>query len=90
MILSGCASLDGRVKHAAAIQAHANIHYPPADMPDDCDKREPHAALTENAEVRSILKRERAALDRANDRIVRCTTHAEEHFVIRPVEPEKN
>ncbi|PRD42307.1 hypothetical protein C5748_17165 [Phyllobacterium phragmitis] len=41
-------------------------------LPSDCRAQEPHAALTVGAEVRSILKRERNALDSANARVGRC------------------
>jgi len=40
--------------------------------PDDCRKNEAHAPLTDGVEVRSVLKRERLALDRQNARTVRC------------------
>lgn len=42
------------------------------DWPEDCSRHEPHAALTAGAELRSVLKRERAALDRSNNRVTRC------------------
>jgi len=29
-------------------------------------------------EIRSVLKRERAALDRANDRVIRCADYADD------------
>lgn len=44
-----------------------------AELPDDCRKEEPHAALVEGYEVRTVLKRERKALERANDRVIRCS-----------------
>ena len=34
--------------------------------------QEPHAAITVGVELRSVLKRERGALDRANARVGRC------------------
>ncbi|KAB0571511.1 hypothetical protein F7Q93_11235 [Brucella pituitosa] len=40
--------------------------------PDDCRKKEDHAPLIDGAEVRSVLKRERQALDRQNARTDRC------------------
>ncbi|WP_349506742.1 hypothetical protein [Agrobacterium tomkonis] len=46
------------------------MNLPP--LPDDCRVKEAHAAVTESAEVRSILIRERAALDRQNTRTDRC------------------
>lgn len=49
---------------------HAGINLPP--LPDDCRIKEPHAPLGEGMEARSILARERAALDRQNVRTDRC------------------
>lgn len=47
-----------------------SVTLPP--LPADCRELEAHAPLVVGAEVRSVLKRERAALDRANDRVKRC------------------
>ncbi|APY13147.1 hypothetical protein BKD02_01490 [Brucella sp. 09RB8910] len=71
MICSSCAS-DRRLQEAAEQQGWAQAGIVPADYPDDCREKEPHAPLIEGAEVRSILKRERAALDRQNARTDRC------------------
>lgn len=72
MIFSGCGNLDNRLSTAAetsgAVKAAVNL---PA-LPDDCRTSEPHAILTTGAELRSVLKRERSALDRANARTGRC------------------
>nr|WP_145317625.1 MULTISPECIES: hypothetical protein [unclassified Rhizobium] len=48
----------------------AGINLPP--LPDDCRKKEPHAAVRVGDELRSVLVRERGALDRANERGERC------------------
>lgn len=40
--------------------------------PDDCRKKEDHAPLIDGAEVRSVLRRERQALERQNARTDRC------------------
>jgi hypothetical protein len=40
--------------------------------PDDCRKKEDHAPLIDGAEAKSVLKRERQALDRQNARTDRC------------------
>jgi hypothetical protein len=42
------------------------------DWPDDCRRKEPHAALTVGEDVRSILRRERYHLDLQNARTARC------------------
>ncbi len=44
-------------------------------LPDDCRATEPHAPVSEGAEIRSILKRERTQLDKANARVGRCAEH---------------
>jgi hypothetical protein len=46
------------------------LHLPP--QPDDCRLQEAHAALTAGTELRAVLVRERAALDRQNARGRRC------------------
>ncbi|WP_064681749.1 hypothetical protein [Rhizobium bangladeshense] len=40
--------------------------------------QEAHAALTEGTEKLSALDRERAALDRANARVIRCADHIDD------------
>lgn len=73
LILTGCGSLDrARLGAAAERQGRAAAGATLGDLPGDCRKREPHASLVEGAEVLSVLKRERAALDRSNDRVERC------------------
>jgi hypothetical protein len=47
-------------------------------QPDDCRQKEEHAAITEGAEARTVLRRERAALDRQNARSDRCWTFNED------------
>jgi hypothetical protein len=59
--------------HQSAIvkgQIEAGISLP--DQPADCRAQEQHAELAAGAEVRSILMRERSALDRQNARTERC------------------
>lgn len=71
MTLSSCAS--DRLLHAAAEQtgrAQAERQLPA--YPDDCRKKEDHAPLIDGAEVRSVLRRERQALERQNARTDRC------------------
>ena len=71
MTLSSCAS-DRLLQEAAerAGQAHSERQLPA--YPDDCRKKEDHAPLIDGAEARSVLKRERQALDRQNARTERC------------------
>lgn len=71
MILSSCAS-DRLLQEAAeqAGQAQAQRQLPA--YPDDCRTKEAHAPLTDGVEIRSVLKRERQALDRQNARTDRC------------------
>ncbi len=48
----------------------AGTNLPP--LPDDCRKKEPHATIHVGYELRSVLKLEQRALDRANARGERC------------------
>ncbi|QYA14488.1 hypothetical protein I8E17_00895 [Rhizobium sp. AB2/73] len=50
----------------------AGTNLPP--LPDDCRKKEPHAAVRVGDELRSVVVRERSALDRANARGERCAS----------------
>jgi len=71
MTLTGCQSSKLIQKAATDFGiAQARVVLPP--YPDDCRVKEIHAQLKAGAEVRSILKRERAALDRQNARTARC------------------
>lgn len=71
-LISSCAELDKRLGVSAATTGavKAAVNLPP--LPDDCRASEPHATLTTGSELRSVLKRERGALDRANARTGRC------------------
>jgi hypothetical protein len=71
--VSGCsATLNNRLQSAAtqAGTIAAGITLPP--WPAECRISEPHAAIKTGDELRALLKRERAALDRANSRTKRC------------------
>lgn len=74
LILSSCQSLQGQLKAAGAEQGKAAARVELAPWPSRCRVQEPHAPIVEGAEVRSILVRERAALDKANGRITSCAT----------------
>lgn len=69
--LSGC-NTTARLNQAASEQGRikAGVNLP--DYPSDCKELEAHAELLSGAEIRSILARERAALDRQNSRTTRC------------------
>lgn len=71
LTVAGCSSTE-RLKSAAAEQGRisAGINLP--DLPADCAAHESHAAIAVGAELRSILVKERAALNRANSRVDRC------------------
>lgn len=85
---TGCAGLDrARLAAGADRQGKAAAGLAIGDLPEDCRLREPHAPLYEGAEARSVLKRERGALDRANDRVTRCADYHDdlvEHLEVRP------
>lgn len=66
MTLTGCASLSAQTLG----RAEARVTLP--DWPAECRTPVPHAPLVEGYEARSVLKRERAALDRANAKITTC------------------
>ena len=70
-MLNSCGSTE-RLKSAAAEQGKiaGGVHLP--DLPNDCRKQEPHAGVKVGDELRSVLVRERGALDRANARVGRC------------------
>lgn len=77
-ILASCNTTNERLTAAAEKKgtALARVTLPP--WPEDCRVKEPHATLTVGDEVRSVLKRERLATDRANDRVERCAGHYDE------------
>jgi hypothetical protein len=70
-LISSCTSTE-RLKKSATVQGQiaAGINLP--EWPDDCDEQEAHAAISVSSELRSVLVRERQALDRQNARIGRC------------------
>ncbi len=72
LILSGCGADQVRLDKAAAMvgQAKARVHLP--SFPAECRKHEPHAALIEQADALSALKRERTHVDIGNRRIDDC------------------
>lgn len=72
MTLTGCAGLEKQLRASARDKGTAGAQVNLPILPEDCRTQEPHAPLVEGVEVRSVLKRERAALDRANDRVRRC------------------
>ena len=71
LIVSSC-SLTDRLEKASSTKGKiaAGTNLPP--LPDDCRKKEPHAGVQVGDELRSVLVRERGALDRANARVGRC------------------
>lgn len=75
ILTSSCGHNLERLNKAATTQGEALASVPPVTAPDDCRIREAHARLAVGMEIRSALKRERAALDRANDRVTRCADY---------------
>lgn len=71
-MLSSCGSLDKRLATAAAAKGVVQARVALPAWPSRCRSAEPHAEIVVGAEVRSVLKRERAALDRVNGRVVGC------------------
>ena len=72
LILSGCAANNAAQLRAAGDLGRANAGVTIERQPDSCGQTVQHIRIREGAELRSILKRERAQLDVANDRIVDC------------------
>ena len=72
LISTGCASLKDRADAAGARQGAAAARVTLPALPEDCRAQEAHASLVAGVEIRSVLRRERAALDRANSRVTRC------------------
>lgn len=77
MMLSGCSGNNPEIRASGDLgRARAGITI--ERQPDDCGQPVPHVRVAEGAELRSLLKRERAQLDVANDRIVGCFRFNEE------------
>jgi len=75
LTVTGCsATLNNRLQSAAtqAGAISAGITLPP--WPAECRISEPHTSIHTGDELRALLKRERAALDRANARQKRCAS----------------
>lgn len=72
LTLSGCASSNQRLIETSVAKGVAQAQITLPELPADCRRKEPHAPLAVGREVRIVLKDERKALNRANDRIVRC------------------
>lgn len=70
IVLSSC--VTERLNKAATAQGKIQASISLPDYPADCRAAEQHAAVTVGAELRSIIVRERGALDRANARVGRC------------------
>ena len=72
LILSGCAGNNAAQLRAAGDLGRASAGITIERQPDGCGQTVQHIRIREGAELRSILKRELAQLDVANDRIVDC------------------
>jgi hypothetical protein len=72
MSTASCATVEQRLTTAATVKGTVDAGANLPDQPTDCRKQEAHAEVAAGAEVRSVLIRERAALDRQNARGGRC------------------
>lgn len=70
LISTGCAG--NALKRAAIDSGRSQAGVTLPELPDDCRREEPHAALTIGMEARVVAKAERRATNRANARVVRC------------------
>lgn len=71
-LTSSCATVEGRLSTAAMTKGTIEAGVSMPDLPEDCRRQEPHADVTAGVEARSVLMRERSALDRQNARGGRC------------------
>lgn len=74
MTLTGCANHEKRLIDASVAQAVAEADVFLPARPAECVERrkEAHASLVAGAEVRTVLRNERKALERQQDRHDRC------------------
>lgn len=70
--ISSCATTEQRIIKAGEVKGKVEAGVILPDQPADCRVEEAHAALKAGDEVRSVLVRERSALDRQNARTDRC------------------
>ncbi len=73
--LSGCSHLETLLRGSAREKGRAEARVTLPNWPSDCRQSEAHAPLVVGSEIRSILKRERTQLNRANARVGRCAGH---------------
>lgn len=77
MMLSGCLGSSPEIRASGDLgRARAGITI--ERQPDECGQPVQHVRVAEGAELRSLLKRERAQLDLANGRIRDCYRFNEE------------
>lgn len=72
LICSGCAGKAGLLAKIGAEQGRTAAGVMLPDLPPDCRKQEPHAALSVGMEARLAIRAEQRATDRANARTGRC------------------
>lgn len=72
LISTGC-SVTARDADALKGKIAAGVVLP--EWPTECRQKEIHAALSQGEDIRSILKRERAALARLNKRVDACARY---------------
>jgi hypothetical protein len=73
LLVGGCSITDGRVASLLKGETEAGVQLPP--WPAECRAKEIHAALLKGEDLRVILSRERAALEKANKRIETCAAY---------------
>lgn len=72
ILAASCATVEQRLSAAATTKGTVDAGTNLPDQPSDCRLKEPHAEVKAGAEARSVLIRERSALDRQNARGGRC------------------
>lgn len=68
MLMSTSCVTTSRLTASASTQGQLKAGIALPDYPDDLKQSEPHAEVASGAECRSVLARERSALDRQNAR----------------------
>ena len=72
MLTCSSCNLTNSLDHAAETQGRLKSGVILPDWPADCRAKEAHATVSMGDELRAVLKREQAALDRQNARTGRC------------------
>ena len=83
MILTSCSpNLTDRLNSAAQTVGSNAVTPQQSEQPQECREDEPHASIRLGDEARTVLDRERKALDRANASKQRCYTFNKQRWAV--------